>query len=463
MELDKHQKYAAKLLSRNNGGAVWHRVGEGKTRIAYKWFATIAKRSDNPLFIVVCRRKAFTDWKEEAVKCGLTNWRVVDYEIFLGKLISSIPTVLLVSHGMLAKLGRDIASLGSLVQAVAYDEGFLYRTPGTKHVTEANRISEQVGRAGILSGTIMPNRNLECVFGQFYAINKHEHAGIGRTLTEFRSSFMFKFHINPHRPEQYKFVNAKRAVQRVSDLVAPLASVWMPKSTRQIKHIVRHVDPSAAQRRAMARLRDEYYLQTRKGVLELKNAPTLITKCQQISDGFLQLGKTDDGRKGDTLRYGSEKMAYLIEFISELILCGERVIVWCAFNHTVGLVLQRLQRDLPHVKAYSFTGKQKFDERGWHRDGQVVVATEDSGSSVNAFGQVAHAIYYSMSFKWLSLQQSMGRSDRKDSKHPVAYYYYLYTKGSLDAYVHKTAKESGEKEKDFIDLTALRQWLTTGQ
>lgn len=456
MELDAHQRYAYKKLLRNEGGAVWHRVGEGKTRVAYRWFATIAKRCDSfPVFLVVCRRKAFTDWKEEAQKCGLTNWRVVDYEIFCGKLTSRIPTVLLVSHGMLHKLGRDIADLGSLLQAVCYDEGFLYRTPGTRHVTEANRISSQVGRASILSGTIMPNRNLECVFGQFYSINKHEEANLGRTLTDFRSSFMFKLHVNPRQPQQFKYVNAKRAVERVSKLVSPFASIWMPKSSRQIKHIVRQVDPSASQRRAMARLREEYFLQTRKGVLELKNAPTVITKCQQISDGFLKLDED-----GGELRYGSEKLDYLVEFVAELLSCGEQVIVWCAFNRTVEIILQRLQRDLPHVKAYPFTGKKKFDEAGWRNNGQVAVATADSGSSVNAFKDIAHAIYYSMSFKWLSLQQSMGRTDRKDSAHSVVYYYYLFTRGSLDSYVHKTAKDSGKKEKDLIDLTALQQWLS---
>lgn len=464
MELSKQQRRAVRKLRRNQGGAVWFRVGEGKTRITYAWFATIAKRCERlgitPLFVVVCRRKAFYDWKQEAVKLGL-KWRVCDFEIFLGRL-SSRPTVFLVSHGMLHKVEPELRDYTGLVQAAALDEGFLYKTPQTLHCKAANKLASRVGRACILSGSVMTARNLEDIYGQFYAINKHEDVNLGRTLTEFRSRFMFKLHINPKQPHQFKFVNAARAVKQVAGLVRPLASIYLPRSPRTIRNSTCRVDGHARQLKAFDMLRNEYWYHNKKVTLELKNKPSVIIKAQQVSDGFMHLGK-DPQTKLDrgTIYFPSEKLGYLIDKVAELIACGERCIVWTAFNESVDIILHQLQKEFPKTKHrfYGFTGNRRFDQAGWQRNGLVAVATTDCGSSVNHFAQVQHAIYYSMSFKWLSLQQSQGRIDRKDSRHSVCYYYYLYTKQSLDEFVHQTAIASGKAEKDFIDYTQVNLWL----
>lgn len=456
MLLSKQQKSAVKKLRRNKGGAVWFKVGEGKTRIAYRWFATIAKRCEsNPVFVVVCRRKAFYDWQQEAVKLGL-RWRVCDFEIFSGKLTGR-PLVLLVSHGMLHKLRDSIRDYASCIQAVAYDEGFLYKTAQSQHTKAANKLSRDVGRACILSGSIMTARNLEDVYGQFYAINMHEQANLGHCLTTFRSKFMFDLHIDPNKPWLVKRINQAGAAKQVGRLVRPFASIYLPDSRRVIRNIPVSVGATRDQLDAFDMLKREWWYRLKDGTfIELKNKPSLLIKCQQVSDGFIQMGKT-----GPCIQFESEKLQYLAEKICELAASGERCIVWCAFNKTVDIILQWLQKHLPTIakNVYGFTGTRRFDHAGWQRNGLVCVATEDCGSSVNHFAQVKYAIYYSMSFKWLSLQQSQGRTDRKDSRHPVCYYYYLYTKEGLDKYVHDTVLKSAKAEKDLIDYTQVDLWL----
>lgn len=449
-QLDKNQVRALHVLRHNDGGAVWHRVGEGKTRIAYVWFATIAnvhqsESAMQPIFIVVCRRAAFGDWQEEARKLGL-DWTVVDYEKFLGNK-RRVPRVFLVSHGMLHKLRADISALGAGVCAVVYDEGYLFKTVSTQHCKAANHISLSVPKTAILSGSIMTARNLEDVYGQLYAINRQDV--LARTLTEFRTRYMFRLQIGGDF--NFKFVNRRGAAETISERISRIASIYFPPSKRQIRYIRRTVEATNQQIKYFSRLKREYYLEEGGRKLDIKSAPSLIVKCQQISDGFLTFSE------GEKLPVNSGKMDYLMGLLGELLDAGERVIVWCAFRHTVALVLQRLQKQKIH--SYGLTGGSKFNIEGWRKNGQVAVATVDCGSSINYFGQCAYAIYYSMSWKWLSLQQSRGRTDRHDSQHKTCFYYHLYTASSLDSFVHRTALSSARQEKELIDLTEVKQWL----
>lgn len=445
MQLTKRQIKAAKKLSRNGGrgGCVWWRVGQGKTRIAYKWFATIAK--PRSIFVVICRREAFADWQEEATKCGLP-WTVVNFETDLH--MSGNIKVWLISHGMLSSLVAKILEYEYLIEAIAFDEGFLYKNCRSLHCKAAHILSKRIGKAAILSGSVMTARNIEDIFGQLYAVNQHDL--VASTLTKFRSRYMTKFQIGAN-PQAIRWTGRKGAIELVSERCRKVVSINFPSdAARKIIEDVHRIDATPQQQDYIRRLKEEYYLKLKGKELELRNAPSLIIKCQQISDGWV---KMNDGLE---IEVPSAKLQYLISKVCELLQCGERVVIWCAFKSSVAKVLQSLQR--LKLKCYGLVGGKAFDIAGWKRDGQVAVCTEASGSSINHFKDCPYAIYYSMDFAWLHLQQSQGRTNRFDSKHPTCYYYFLQTRGTLDSFVLNTARTSGEKE---IELTKLNSWLAT--
>lgn len=446
MILSKRQKKAASKLFRNNGGAIWHRVGQGKTRIAYKWFAMIAKVKS--VFLVVCRREAFVDWAEEAQKCGLP-WTVVDFEKDLHS--SANIKVWLVSHGMLSSLLPYILEYEHVIEAVVYDEGFLYKNPQTLHCKAANKLSVAIGKSAILSGSVMTAKNLEDVYGQLFAIDKQEK--IARTLTDFRSKFMFRFQIGQNT-QAIRFIGKRGAVKIIGRKIKPVVSTYFPSDTR--RRIIEDIHPIEATSQQLAliqRLKEEYFISLKGKDLELRNAPSVITKCQQISDGWVKM------HDEEIITVPSGKLKYLVSKVCELLECGERVVIWCAFKHSVDLILQSLQI-VGSIKAYGWYGGKKFDVAGWRRNGQVAVATEASGSSVNHFSNCAYAIYYSMDYSWRNLVQSRGRTNRFDSIHANCYYYYFQLRGSLDGFVYRTALSSGDKEKELI-ATQVKIWLTT--
>lgn len=451
MELSPKQLKTATRLYRKGGGAIWWRVGTGKTRVAYAWFAMIAKHCEIlPRFIVVCRREAFTDWTNELKKMDLP-WRtwVVDKELDIYDVRTTRPLVFLVSHGMLAKLLDSFLDYSAMVRGIAFDEGFLYKNPQTKHCKAANRLSEAIGKAIVLSGSVMTARDLTDIYGQLYCINRHQ--SVARTLTEFRSRFLYRFQINPNASSQaVAWRAAKGAGERITRLIKPLSSFYFPTNDqRKVVTDIKGIGATPDQLRAFRELKEFYELSLKGRTIELKNAPSVIIKCQQISDGFVNL----DGRH---IAFTSAKMEWLISKVMELIAYGERVIVWCAFRYTVQMILQRLQK--LKVKAYGMTGGNPFDMQGWHRNGQVAICTVGSGSSVNHFKDVAYAIYYSHSFRWLDMQQSRGRTNRADSTHLTCFYYHLHTIGSLDSFVYKTVLSSQNSESEIIQH-AVNSWL----
>lgn len=467
MDFTPAQSKAVTRLSHYHGGPVWARVGSGKTRIAYGIFAVTAKKyPEHPRFLVFARREAFDDWRDEMHKCKLP-WVVREIEsvddVFQRRL-SNKPMVYLASHGMIGKLAEGLR-INGFFNAVCYDEGFLYKNPSSIHCKAANKISQATPWAIILSGSIMTARNLTDVYGQLYAINQHEV--LARTKTEFNSRFMYQLQIgsktNAWGQPIGPMVNRAGAVAEVARRIKPRSFIYFPKDNqREILEEVKLIEPTKGQIAAMQQLREMYMLQLKGRELELKNKMNLITKCQQLSDGWINMAqptKSNPKPRPDIIAVGSSKAERLTGIVAELVACGEKVVVWVAFQYTVSLLLQYLQERLPSLGVYGMSGDREFDLAGWKKRGQVAIATEASGSSFNHFRHCAYAIYYSMDVHWLHLQQSQGRTNRHDSKHPTCYYYFLQTKRTFDSFVLRRARTSGKREAELLTQAAVTSWL----
>lgn len=461
MRATKRQHRAARKLFKRNGGPVWWRVGRGKTRISYLIFAMIAKSNPTLKALVVCRRAAFFDWENEADKVGFhacfIKVETVD-DLYRGHR-SKLPVIYLMSHGKLESLKKElIKNVSDLLDIAVYDEGWLYKNPSTLHCKTANKITKRVGFGLLLSGSMMTARDLTDIYGQLYAIN--QHSILAPNLTKFRSRFLFRFAINPNGGNSAaKFIAARGARKRIARKIRDISSVYFPTNNqRRVVSDVRYVPANPSQVRAFNDLRAYYELNVNGHSQYLKNAPSVTTKCQQVSDGWVKMGRGDRPE-----RIKSAKEEYLVGLLRDLIEAGEKVIVWCAFKMTVRGLLQALQKAFPRIGIYSMMGGQKFDSSGWHRNGRILVATESSGSSVNHFSQCAYAIYYSQTPKWHDLQQSQGRSDRHDSKHKTCYYYFLQTKGSLDSAVYAAAQASAREEREMILESEVSAWIAQDQ
>lgn len=448
------QLHAVDKLTRSRGGIVWWKVGEGKTRIALFLFAALqnAYRWSLPsICLIVCRRSAFHDWSDEIRRCFYQPSIYVD-DIPVHPL-GRKPVFYLVSAGDMTKgrkrkgktkLNERFAALqnNSKIRFVVLDELWLYannKSTRSKcaHLLTRNRMS--VG----LSGTIMKARDTSEVYCQAMAVQKHRC--LAPSLTRFRSMHQKCIVTNDCPfPRTYP---RKGSYRKIMYDLHEVADLHYPESNRLITEQFHNIDPTPKQLQYFRELK-EFYSIDELG-LEYDHAIVISIKAQQIADGWI---KTSDQLFFDIESNKPEKLS---DEISDILAAGEKVVVWCAFHHSVKM----LARKLPFASLQMLAG-HPFDMDTWRRgDIRVCYATEASGSSVNHFADTPYAIYYSSNFKWLDMQQSRGRTDRgRASQHNECFYKYLQVAGSLDAHVYRTALAAGRDERKLI-VSGVQNWL----
>lgn len=413
----------------------WWKMGTGKTRLALHVFW----RSDFKDMIVVCRRISFMDWMEEMELCHM-DFLCYENDYRGENIVKLAPykpnhspkRVLFLSAGDLKNLPINFPK----GQLLVVDELYLFSNPKSKRSKLLQQMSLFCSARIGLSGTIMPARNNMAVFGQLMALNAHHP--LGRGTTEFQKRFQSRgkgrFGI--------EFTNRPGSDDEITELIAHRVDINFPE-TRSVRRQIIKVAKTPEQAKAIAQLKKTYEFNNR----EYKYALQIVNVVNGISNGWW-FDKAEGG--GHLLHYKSTKVERLLVLLDDLVAAGERVVVWCAYHADIS----RIAADLKHLWL-EFTARVPFDTAKWNSGKYpIVLATEANGASVNHFKHVKYAIYFSINFKLLDLEQSMARHERKGSEHEGAHYYFLQTRGTGDARAYQLVTESKESEEGLVKSLA---------
>lgn len=433
-DFDEHQtKALARMVDPSAGNVFicWNKMGTGKTRLGLGAFEASGFKD----CIIVCRRISFEDWALEMDKLGL------DYLVYANNYNMSsairipnapwpLKTILLVSAGNL----KSIPDFFPKGQMLIVDELYLFANPKTKRSLLLQRISLFCSARIGLSGTLMPAQDNITIFGQLMALQAHRI--LARTSTEFRSRFQQAARGKFGREYLYK----PGANEEIAKILAPMVDIYFPESRPTRTQIL--VTPKTKwQINAIRELEENYELNNR----EYEYALQIVNVVNGISNGWWY--DVDN----DCQFCDSGKVDRLLSLLDDLVSAGESVVVWCAYHNDIA----RIASELKHPWL-EFTARVPFDSKAWTTGKiKIVLATEANGASVNHFGQVKYAIYYSLNFKLLDLQQSMMRHERKNSLHDGAHYYFLQTAGTMDARAYYLVTKSDLSEKKLV--TTLKQ------
>lgn len=416
---------------------VWWKMGLGKTRIGLGAFEA---SGFNDLLLIV-RRVSFDDWIAEMEKCGLDyNVYVDTYEaknhIRLART-KNPRRVLLISGGSLNKVPEHFPKGEFLL----VDELYLFSNPQAKRSLLLQRISLFCSARVGLSGTLQPAQDSITMYGQCMALRGERV--LGRTSTEFRK----RFQVSAKGMYGRTYLPRKGSDKEIAELLAPMVDVYFPPS-RPTKLQVLACPKTKEQATAVNMLMVNYEYENR----EYKYALQVLNAVNGISNGWWE----------ETLLKGTErvvvsltslpcgKLDKLLALLEELVSAKEKVVIWCAYHNDIEII--RRATLAPKYGAHTcFTGTDDFDLAGWKAGKySFVLATEAYGASVNHFGAVKYAIYYSINFKLMDLQQSMARHERKDSLHDGAHYYFLQTKGTYDARAYYLVNQSDKSEQQIV-------------
>jgi hypothetical protein len=437
---DKQFQVLQRMLSEDCGNVfiVWWKMGLGKTRIGLAAF----EHSGFHDLLLVVRRVSFDDWIAEMEKCGL------DYNVYVDTyeaknhirlaLTKNPKRVLLISGGNLKSVPEHFPKGEFLL----VDELYLFSNPQARRSLLLQKISLFCSARVGLSGTLQPAQDSITIYGQCVALRGERSLGV-RTSTEFRK----RFQVSAKGMYGREYLPRKGADKEMAQLLAPMSDTYFPPSRpTRIQVLACPKTKEQATAVNMLMVNYEYNNRTYKYALQVLNA------VNGISNGWWE----NTIKVGDEVRVTSlssvpcGKLDKLVALLEELIAAGEKVVVWCAYHNDIEII--RRATLAPKFGYHAvFTGEDEFDLAGW-RAGKYnfVLATEAYGASVNHFGAVKYAIYYSINFKLMDLQQSMMRHERKDSPHDGAHYYFLQTKGTYDARAYYLVNQSDKSEKSIV-------------
>jgi hypothetical protein len=379
-------------------------------------------------------------------RCKL-DVNVCEMEAFAPNYASTKSTILLVSDGkLLSDITRNILdTINNRIGFIIVDEGWLYKNPkAQKH--QALRLYTEEHPTVVLSGSIMTARDITDIYGQVAIAGRAK--ALAPTLTKFRSKFQ-----NGIQGSFFTWQPKPKAYEQIMELIEPFTYVYMPEFGRiSVKARIISVRPTQEQTDLFKELKETAAIE---GAFELNNMANIITKAQQISNGWL---KGDSGIRW----FESTKLDRLSILVDELMQTDYKQVIWCAFREDIARINSAL---ITHGYAKpeniaTLQSGQPFDLDRWNKKKcRICLATEASGSSVNHFAQVPYAIYFSQDSKFHSYQQSEGRHTRRSSEHDTVYTIFLHTEKSLDSRVHYVVKQSARSEQAFIRRMDVAQWL----
>ena len=449
----KEQCECIDKLVRARGGIAWWRVGTGKTRIGIEVFESLRevyKWEFPTICVVILKRSAFKDFRDELVKLG-TDAVVLEDDLS-GLPIATLqnmetkPAFLLLSAGMLTK---SIPSLlvDPRVKFGIIDELYMYKNPKSERSKMVQKLSLHKKTVG-LSGSVMTAQRVEDVYGQLMAVHKHGY--VAPNQTKFKSLFLNMKMAGGEAKRWPMWWPKPGAYKQIMELCKDCVDIYFPSNNaRRIHQQVFTVDATPEQE-AMFHDLKKWFEYTPKGekTIELNNSLQVALKVQQISNGWV-----------DDHMVPSNKLSKLRELVLEIIEQGETVVIWCAFRRDVVLLTDFLKEE--GIATLQFMSGAEFDHNTWKSgEVKVCVATEAMGVSVNHFAQTPYAIYFSIDYKWFDMQQSQGRTNRYSSLHKDCYYYFIHVEGGLDKSIHQRVFDSRNRELTLIQIgEEVRNWM----
>lgn len=214
-----------------------------------------------------------------------------------------------------------------------------------------------------------------------------------------------------------------------------------------------YVEQTPEQRRLYDDLKTYAMSQFEQGLLTSTSAITTINKLHQINCGHVKL---DDGTVVDI---PNNRIPILLELLDKI---PGKVLVWCAFQRDVELILAELNKLKPKYPVHYY-GKSTSDERsralqqfGQDNNALWFVGTAATGGKGLTLIQATTTIYYSNSDSAEDRWQSEDRNHRNGQVNQVTYHDLVVPK-TVDEKILKSLKR--KEDLAFQVLDKFREML----
>ena len=275
------------------------------------------------------------------------------------------------------------------------------------------------------------------------------------TYTSFKCHYCIQQRISlgPNRPSFDKVVGYRNlndltvSIEPFSSRITKDQCLDLPDKIYQTYD----VELTPEQQTAYNTLKETAVVQLKQGLLTSTSVLTTLNKLQQIVCGHVKL---DNGQCVDIPNNRLDDLQTILETIGD----EHKVIIWCAFQRDVELVVERIRswKKINHV-VVDYYGKTPESIRQTNLDAftreplcQYFVGTASTGGKGITLTCATYVIYYSNSYSLEDRLQSEDRAHRIGQTKNVTYID-LVTRGTTDEKVIDALKRKEDLAHQVLD------------
>ncbi len=307
LSLDNLHEYQKNIIARAkglDGVGLFLEMGLGKSVIAL----SLIRHLERPTLIIAPKAVAENTWTTEHKK-----WKELqdmDIELISGTVSQRLS--ILKSPSKIKVIGVDnipwLINTGYFpFKCVVIDESSRFKDPSTKRFKALKKVIRNVERRIIMSGTPTP-QGIQDLWSQVAILDFG--ARLGRTLTEFRSTYLDADKIDPYKRIVYKWKakpGAEIAIQnKIKDICFSMKSedyLTLPKAT-EINHEIQWTN-----KKTYDKMVKDQVVEIGDEVLTASTASVLTNKLLQITGGH------SFNEDGESIELQKDKLNYLTELI----------------------------------------------------------------------------------------------------------------------------------------------------
>ncbi len=300
---------------------------------------------------------------------------------------------------------------------VIFDESDLFKNSQTLRFKNVKKWIAKIPNVFILTATPTPN-TIEDLWSQIYLIDEPPYR-LGKNITAFRREYGEEV----KNGDRYLYYYLPAAVSAIIDKVKDMCEVHLVKPKTiypQPKIRIIKINPDEETAKILAKLQSTYVVEIDKEIITASNANKVLTKLQQIGNGFVY---RDDGTP---IYLNDIKLRYVQQQMKETL---DPILVTYSYIPDKDRLLK-----LPGAKMV--TSEDEWNE---NKIKLGVIYSNKAGLNLQ-HSRCQKIIWYTPTWDARAWEQTNSRVIRRGLKHVVTIDV-LIVKGSVDDLIYERMKE----------------------
>jgi hypothetical protein len=311
---------------------------------------------------------------------------------------------------------KDVRSIIAMVAKrrrvlCIWDESSDYRTPGSKRTLMMRALAKRVPYRRILDGTSSHNSPLH-LFSQYELLGE---GTLGFTkYSDFEARYAVYEQVKTKGGRPINKLSHFQNLDELKQKMVHCSTVVLRSDCEDLPEIHRRVVEtplSASENKAYREAYDYVLKEVGDKKISIREQASRLMKLQQVSSGFV----IDEYKDIHHIPGGSSRLEVIAD---EVRIASGKVIVWCQFQHTIDMVVARLEKDGHKVMQYH--GRVSAEEKAWVRkqfqepddDHKVIVGQPQAGGRGVDFSAADHVMFAEHGFDAIIREQAKERATK---------------------------------------------------